>query len=228
MKIEIWSDYACPFCYVGKRHLESALTRFAQAQEVQIIHRAFELDPNASPEVTGTTQARIAKKYGKSLTGALDMIRYIENAGKSAGFTMNYETTQYTNTFDAHRLTKLAEMLGKVDEINERLMKAYFTENLALAKPETLIKCAEDVGIERELVEKMLNSDQFKTETRADEQLAHQMGVQGVPFFVIDEKFAISGAQPVEQFVTALNQAYAESNRAATIHGETCGIDGCY
>lgn len=155
------------------------------------------------------------------------MIRHIENAGKRVGLEMNYETVQNTNTFDAHRLTKLAETVGKANELNERLMRAYFTENLPLAKAETLIKCAEDVGISRELVEKMLGSDEFVKEARADEEQAHQVGVQGVPFFVIDGKTTLSGAQPSGLFLNALNKAYAENAEADVIVGATCGIDGC-
>lgn len=227
MKIEIWSDYACPYCYIGKRHLENALQQFAHADTVQIVHKAFELDPTAGKDVTTTTQQRIERKYRRTSAGAMEFIRNVENAGKQVGLDMNYETVQYTNTFDAHRLTKLAETQGKANELHERLMKAYFTENLPLSHSETLVKCAEDVGISREAVEDLLNSDHFTQEARQDEQDAYRIGVQGVPFFVIDGKIGLSGAQPTEYLLQALNQAWNEQVKDSIIVGQSCGIDGC-
>ncbi|ABR74681.1 DsbA family oxidoreductase [Actinobacillus succinogenes] len=225
MKIKIWSDYACPFCYVGKRHLEAALRQFAHAENVEIVYKAFELDPTAPAIVTATTQQRIERKYGRTPAGAMEFIRNVEAAGKRAGLEIHY--VQNTNTFDAHRLTKLAETLGKADEINERLMKAYFTENLALANRENLVKCAEDAGINREQVENLLNSDRFAQSARNDEHQARQIGIQGVPFFVIDGKIGLSGAQPADYMLQALNQAWNEQTESEITAGIACGIDGC-
>ncbi|WGE74867.1 DsbA family oxidoreductase [Actinobacillus equuli] len=227
MKIEIWSDYACPFCYVGKRHLEAALSQFAHAKQVQIVHKVFELDPTASNDVTTTTQQRIERKYGRTSADAKAFIRQVEATAQKAGLEMKYETVQNTNTFDAHRLTKLAESLGKADVMNERLMYAYFTENLALAERKNLVKCGEDVGINRELIEKLLDSDQFANEARQDEQEARQIGIQGVPFLVIDGKFGLSGAQPADYMLQALNQAWNEQAESEITAGIACGIDGC-
>ncbi|AIZ79742.1 DsbA family oxidoreductase [Actinobacillus equuli subsp. haemolyticus] len=227
MKIEIWSDYACPFCYIGKRHLEVALSQFAHAENVEIVHKAFELDPTASNEVTTTTQQRIKRKYGRTPANARAFIRHVEATAQKAGLEMKYETVQNTNTFDAHRLTKLAESLGKADVMNERLMYAYFTENLALAERKNLVKCGEDVGINRELIEKLLDSDQFANEARQDEQEARQIGIQGVPFLVIDGKFGLSGAQPADYMLQALNQAWNEQAESEITAGIACGIDGC-
>lgn len=224
MKIEMYSDYACPFCYIGKRYLEQALAEFEDTENVEIVHKAFELYPQAGQTVTNTTQGRIEWKYGKTPEGAMEMIRHIEQLATGAGLAMNYENVQNTNTFNAHRLTKLAESLGKGAEMNERLFHAYFTENLPLADRENLIKFAEDVGISRELVEKMLDSDEFSDKVIFDEQQAREIGVRAVPFFVIDEKIAIPGSQPPAQFLAILRQQAALN---AVEQGTACGVDGC-
>ncbi|ASK26580.1 disulfide bond formation protein DsbA [Neisseria chenwenguii] len=228
MKIEIWSDYACPYCYVGKRHLEQALKQFPHAKTVEIVHRAFELDPTVSAEVNTTTQQRIERKYGRSPAAAMDFIRSVEHAGKRVGLEMNYETVQYSNTFDSHRLTKLAATLGKEVALNERLFRAYFTENAVLSNRETLLKCAEDVGISRDLAAKMLDSEQFADDVRLDEQQAARLGIHGVPFFVIDGKLGMSGAQPVEMMLQAMDQAWSEQTKTAIAEGMACGVDGCH
>lgn len=223
MKIEMYSDYACPFCYIGKRYLEQALAEFDGAEQVDIEHKAFELYPHAGQTVTNTTQGRIEMKYGKTPAGAMAMIRHIEQQASGAGLAMNYENVQNTNTFNAHRLTKLAESLGKGAEMNERLFHAYFTENLPLASRENLLKFGEDVGISRELVEKMLDSDEFADQVNQDEQLARQIGVTAVPFFVIDGKIAVSGSQPPAQFLAILREQAAKNLAPATV----CGVDEC-
>ena len=226
MKIQIWSDYACPYCYIGKRHLEQALEQFAHKDEVQVEFKAFELYPQAGKTAVNTTQERIEKKYAKSPQGALDMIAHIENMGERAGLDMNYAGVKNTNTFDAHRLYKWADALGKGREMNERLMKAYFSDNLELADWDNLAKFAEDVSLNGEEVRKMLADDDFAQAVENDENEAKNAGVQGVPFFVFDGKTATSGAMPVGGLLGLLNQVY-QDNQSDNLIGASCGIDGC-
>lgn len=225
MNIELWSDYACPYCYIGKRHLEEALAQFEYRAEVNVVYKAFELYPDAPKEVYSTTQGRIEWKYGKSPEEAKRMIAHIEEAASRAGIDMNYADVQNTNTFDAHRLQKLAEQQGKGWEMNERLMKAYFIDNLPLARHENLLNLAEEIGLKRDDVRQMLDGAQYAEAVREDEQQAHAIGVRGVPFFVIDGKIVLSGASPIAQLTLALNQAWQA--QSARLEGMICGADGC-
>lgn len=226
MKIQIWSDYACPYCYIGKRHLEQALAQFTHADKVEIEFKAFELYPNAGKTAVNTTQERIEKKYAKSPQGALEMIAHIEKMGERAGLTMNYAGVKNTNTFDAHRLYHWAKSLGKGDEMNERLMRAYFSDNLELANHDNLAKFAQDVGLNGDDAKQMLASNDFIQAVKDDLNQARQVGVQGVPFFVFDGKTATSGAMPVSSLLGLLNQVY-DDNQADNLNGASCGIDGC-
>ncbi|ULJ61762.1 DsbA family oxidoreductase [Wielerella bovis] len=226
MKIQIWSDYACPYCYIGKRHLEQALANFAHADKVEIEFKAFELYPHAGKMAVNTTQERIEKKYAKSPQGALEMIAHIEKMGERAGLDMNYAGVKNTNTFDAHRLYQWAKSLGKGEEMNERLMRAYFGDNLELANHDNLAQLATDVGLNGDDAKKMLASDDFIQAVKNDENEAQIIGVQGVPFFVFDGKTATSGAMPVSNLLGLLNQVYKD-NQADNLAGASCGIDGC-
>ncbi|AHG73177.1 polyketide synthase PKS [Mannheimia sp. USDA-ARS-USMARC-1261] len=205
MKIEVWSDFACPFCYIGKRHLEQALAQFEG--EVEVIFRAFELDPHANGEPEGDIQQRLMQKYQKTAGQADEMINYVEEAGKQAGLDLRYRTTQYTRTFEAHRLAKFAESKGLGEAMVERLFKAYFTDNTILAKRTELIGLALEIGLERDEVAQLLTGDDFGHEVREDERVAHKYGIHSVPFFVIDEKLGVSGAQPPEVLLNAIKQA---------------------
>lgn len=226
MKIQIWSDYACPYCYIGKRHLEQALEQFAHKDEVEIEFKAFELYPNAAKTAVNTTQERIEKKYGKSPQGALDMIAHIEKMASRAGLDMNYAEVKNTCTFDAHRLYHWAKSQGKGGEMNERLMRAYFSDNVELANHEHLAQFAVDVSLNGDDAKAMLASDDFVKAVKDDEREAQSVGVQGVPFFMFDGKTATSGAMPVGSLVQLLNQVY-EENQSDILIGASCGIDGC-
>ncbi|WP_018651103.1 DsbA family oxidoreductase [Actinobacillus capsulatus] len=226
MKIQIWSDYACPYCYIGKRHLEQALEQFAHKDSVQIEFKAFELYPHAGKTAVNTTQERIEKKYTKTPQGALEMIAHIEKMGEQAGLAMNYADVKNTNTFDAHRLYQWAKSLDKGSEMNERLMRAYFTDNVELANWETLAKLANEVGLNGDDAKAMLASDDFIQAVKDDENEAKMVGVQGVPFFVFDGKTATSGAMPVGSLLGLLNQVY-QDNQTDSLTGASCGIDGC-
>ncbi len=230
MKIEIWSDYACPYCYIGKRYLEEALARFEHAQEVEIVYRAFELDPSAGRSVTTTTLGRIENKYGKTAAQAQQMIDHIISMGASAGLDMRYGTVRYTNTFDAHRLTHFAATKGISAAVTEGLFRAYFTDNLALAEREVLIKVAVEAGLDHSEVAAMLASDEFSTDARADESRAREMGIRSVPHMVIDGEQQFAGAQPAEHVLRVLQDLWAESrgsDESRPTDTPSCGMDGC-
>lgn len=230
MKLEIWSDYACPYCYIGKKFLEAALAEFEDRDSVNVVFRAFELDPSSGPSVTTTTLERIMRKYGKTQAAAQDMIDHITAMGVRSGINMRYGSVQYTNTFDAHRLTKFAERNGIGAAMTERLFKAYFTDNLPLADHAILAEIGQEVGLPHVETTAMLNSDQFGNEVRADEANASSAGVHGVPFFVFKGAYGFSGAQPKAQLLAALRQFSNPIKNAAesiTQDNHMCDDDSC-
>ncbi|MFC0216600.1 DsbA family oxidoreductase [Paenibacillus chartarius] len=222
MKVEVWSDFACPFCYIGKRRFEAALEQFPQRAEVEIVYRSFELDPNAPRKVEYDVHQMLANKYGMPRERAVEMNRNMTEQAADVGLTYNMDTIAVTNTFDAHRLTHYAAAYSKRNAMTERLLKAYFTDSLNLSDHETLAGLAAEIGLDRDEVLRMLAEGEYGSEVRADEQEAAQLGIRGVPFFVIDRKFGVSGAQPSEVFVQALQQAWEES-RPLTMLNEQGG-----
>lgn len=211
MKIEVWSDYVCPFCYIGKRRLELALEQFPHQDQVEVEFKAFELDPNSLTYSGQNIHEVLAKKYGMSIEQARQSNQGIGQHAASVGLAFNFDEMKPTNTFDAHRLAKFAKSQGKEAEVSEKLLYAYFTESKLISDHDTLADIAEAAGLDREKVLEVL-SDQnaYKSEVRTDEALAQQYGVQGVPFFVINQKYAISGAQPLETFQGALQKVWEE------------------
>ena len=210
MKIEIWSDFACPYCYIGKRKLEEALKDFPELQDVNIVFKSFELDATAVSETIMNTKNRLMKKYGKSELQANQMIDSIIQEAAHVGLDLHYDTAQYTNTFDAHRVTKYAQSKGKEKELLEKLFYAYFNDNKQLSSFEVLTDISTEIGLNREEVEKVLKNNDFATNVRMDESEAQMKGIRSVPFFVIDEKYPISGAQPVEVFKKIIKKALVE------------------
>lgn len=230
MKIEIWSDYACPYCYIGKRYLEQALAEFEHADGVEVVYKAFELDPNAAKEVTTTTLGRIEYKYGKSKVQAQHMIDHIVSMGAGVDLDMRYASVRYTNTFDAHRLTKFAAVRGKGLEMSERLFCAYFTDNLPLADHSVLIDIAAELGLDRVETEAMLSSDAFVSDAREDEDHARKSGIRSVPHMVIDGVHDFAGAQPKNHLLTTMRELWAEQEARdpeSAEDGMACGVDGC-
>ena len=225
MKIEIWSDYACPFCYIGEKRLEKAIAQVDGGDKIKIEFKSFELDPTASDKVVSSTAERFAKKYGMTLDDAKERIEEISLMGRREGIDFKYISTRYTNTFDALRLTKFAQEKGH-DEIIEKLFDAYFTKNLELSDHEVLKKIAAECGLDAVEVEKFLDSEKFSEEVRRDEYEAAINGIHGVPYFVINGKFALSGAQPTEILKGAIEDALSEEI-SEKFSGMTCGADGC-
>ena len=222
MKIEIWSDYACPFCYIGEKRLERALADIDD-KNIEIEFKSFELDPYADKKVTSSTPERFAEKYGLSLTAAEERIEQISDIGRSEGIDFKYSTTRYTNTFDALRLTKFAHSKGH-DEIITKLFDAYFTKNLELSNHAVLKKIAVECGLDGKDVDEVLNSKLYAEDVRADESEAAGLGIHGVPYFVIGRKYGLSGAQPPEILKQAITDALADEN----FGGMACGADGCH
>lgn len=231
MKIELWSDYACPYCYIGEKRLEKAIDGIANKEEIEIEFKAFELDPEASREVVSSTKVRISKKYRISENEAQNMIDNITSLALNEGLKYNYGTTRYTNTFDAHRVTKYAQSKGK-NKIIEKLFDTYFTDNLELSNHQLLIDIAESVGLDRVEVKRVLDNNEFADDVRNDEREAYVLGVQGVPFFLINRKYKISGAQSSETIKNALIKIMEEEKKNSVLNiekntGMACGINGC-
>lgn len=210
MKIEVWSDYVCPFCYIGKRRLEEALKNTGLEDKVEVIFKAYELDPN-SPATSDKSMAEVlAEKYNTSVEEAKNMTANVEEHAKSVGLEYDFDNMRPANTFNAHRLAKLAEQERLGDEMAEELLHAYFVEAERIGTEDVLLEIAEKVGVSKERAKTMLASDEFSEDVKADIAEAGQIGVQGVPFFVINRKYAISGAQPAEAFEDALRKVAEE------------------
>jgi predicted DsbA family dithiol-disulfide isomerase len=232
--VDVWSDVACPWCYVGKRRLEGALARFAHKDDVRVTWHAFELDPSAPRKrPPGMSHAeRIAKKYGMPLAKAEAASQHLVEVAAADGIEMRFDRIQSGNTFDAHRLIHLAGERGVQDAVKERLLLGYFTEGESMGDPEVLVRLASEGGLDAREARALLASDRLTDEVREDERQAAELGIHGVPFFVIAGRFGLSGAQPVEVLLDALNQGWDAtkppvSNEAVTNEGAVCGPDGC-
>lgn len=209
MKIEVWSDYVCPFCYIGKRRLENALETTGFGSQTEVLFKAYQLDPNTPVDADGPEIDSLAKKFG-SKEQAQSMLENITEQAKTVGLDYNIADMKNSNTFKAHRLAKLAEQEGVADQVVERLLHAHFVEGKVIGHDHVLLDIAEDFGINRSRAEAVLNADEFTDDVNADIAEAGQIGVQGVPFFVINRKYAISGAQPAEAFADALRKVAEE------------------
>jgi predicted DsbA family dithiol-disulfide isomerase len=229
MKVEIWSDVACPFCWIGKYHFESAIDRLG-LKNIEIEWKSFELDPHAQKEYEDDLYTLLANKYGQTRDWAINMANDMKQKGQSIGLEFNFDDTKSTNTFDAHRLLHLAKTKGLQNKAEEILFMAYFKEGKHVGNRQALIEIGIEIGLEAAEVEQTLDGDRFYAEVRADEQLGQEFGIRGVPFFVVNRKYGISGAQPVEHFVNVLQKAQSEEPTLIVEEdqqGESCGIDGC-
>ena len=207
LRIEIASDVICPWCYIGKRRFEQALAKFPGKEQVQVVWRSFELDPDAPSQREGTLQEHLAKKYHVSLEEAAAMNERVTSVAKEVGLDYHLSDARPGNTFDAHRLLHYAASKQLGDQAGERLMQAYFSESLPVGERAELARLAPEFGIPEDEALKLLESKEFEKEVRADEARATAFGITGVPFFVFNEQFGVSGAQPIETFTKALLQA---------------------
>jgi predicted DsbA family dithiol-disulfide isomerase len=235
MRVEIWSDVVCPWCYIGKRRFEAALARFEHADQVEVRWRSFELDPTAPFRRSGTMSEHLAAKYGMSVEEAADRLENLDALAAADGLTYDLAHTQGGNTFDAHRLIHLGyERDGATGAaVKEALLHAYFTDLQPVSEPEVLIGIGVAAGLDRDEIVKTLETDRFAAEVRQDEADAAALGCTGVPFFVIDRAFAVPGAQDSETFLITLRRAWERSHPIETVTAPAaegvgvCGPDGC-
>ena len=231
MKIVYWSDYSCPYCYIGEARLKKALLELNISDKVEVEMKAFQLDPNAPKRSIGDTVTRFAHKYGMTKTQAKEQINYISQMGVAEGLDFKYASTLFTNTMDAHRLTKYVASKGNeklTEKIIEELFKAYFTYNLELADKNVLMSVASKVGLIKNEIEQLLNSDKFKNEVIIDEQQASMNGIHGVPYFIIDQH-EISGAVSVDrlkQTISIIIQKNLSNGKGINQENMTCGPKG--
>ena len=230
MNVEIWSDVVCPWCYIGKRRFEAALARFEHADEVSVTWRSFELDPGAPRRPTGSMAERLASRYGSSVADAERRLGDLDRLAAADGLTYHLAATAGGNTFDAHRLIHLGTERGLGDQVKEALLHAYFSDLDPVGEPAVLARVAVEAGLDPDEVADVLGSDRFAEEVRHDERRAQDIGVTGVPFFVVDGTFAVPGAQDSEVFLSTLRRAWAKSHPLTVVEAPaagSCSGDAC-
>lgn len=231
MKIEIWSDVMCPFCYIGKNNFEQALNKLPFKDEVEVEWKSFQLDPTLDPKETQDTIQYFREKKGVAEAQAAQMLGQVTQMGKGAGIDFNFGKTLITNTFSAHKLLHLAKKHNKSNEMEEALFIAHFIDGKNVGDTEVLTALAESLGIDREEALQAITTDQLDYEVNQDIQEARNNGISGVPFFVLNGKYAVSGAQPAEVFENALQQTYKETvspfKDLSGENGASCDADGC-
>jgi predicted DsbA family dithiol-disulfide isomerase len=231
LRVDIWSDIACPWCYIGKRRLEAAFARFPHRDAVEVVWHAFELNPSAPREIDrGSSYAeRLARKYGSSVPEAERRIGKMSDLAKADGLSFHFDRIRPGNTFDAHRVLHLALERGVQGAVKERLLRGYMTEGEAIGVPEVLIRLAGEAGLDADEVRDKLANGAYADEVRDDEEQARALGIEGVPFFVMGGRYGVSGAQPAEVLLRALTQAWTdiEADPVESADGAVCGPDGC-
>ncbi len=210
MTVEIWSDVMCPFCYMGKRRFEAALAQFEHRDGVEVIWRSFQLDPSIRSTPGKDLYTYLAERKGMTREQSVRMHGQLVKAAAELGLTYNFDKAVVANSFDAHRLTHLAAAHGLQAAAEERLFAAYFTEGRDMSDHETLVSLGGEIGLDPMETKRMLADGAFAEEVRRDVREAELLGAEGVPFFVIDRKYGISGAQPSDLFLEALNKAWSE------------------
>jgi predicted DsbA family dithiol-disulfide isomerase len=219
MIVEIWSDIVCPWCYIGRRRFEKALNQFAQRDQVEVIWRSYQLDPNAPRNFAGNVNDLLEQRYGMSRKQAEMTHARVTALAALEGLDYQMERAHPVNSLDAHRLIHLAAQHHLQGEMKERLQKAYFSEGMVISDPEILVQLAVDVGLDGDETRRMLEGSNFTAAVGADFKQAQALGINGVPFFLFDKKYAVSGAQPVEVFVTALKSAWSDSHPVVELAG---------
>lgn len=233
LKIQIWSDIMCPYCYIGKRRIEGALAEFPHGASVEIEWKSFQLDPTFVASKEDNMVEHLAEKYQKDTTWAQEMMDSMTQNAKNSGLDFHFEKAVMANSFNAHRLLHLAKKHNKSNELEELLFKAYLTDGKNINDLATLQDLGVQVGLEATEIESLLQSDQYAKEVKEDIEMASKIGVQGVPFFVFDNKYAVSGAQHQETFVNTLEKVWEEGDFKSKItilnssNEDSCGIDGC-
>jgi predicted DsbA family dithiol-disulfide isomerase len=228
MRVEIWSDIACPWCYIGKARFEKGLDAFAHRDEVEVVHRSFELDPGSERGDTAPVVDMLAKKYGRTREEAQAMEEHVASNARSEGLEYRVEGRDHGNTFDIHRLLHLAKARGRQDELLTLAYRANFAEERSVFDPDVLLALAVEAGLDEQEARRVLaDVSAYADDVRADEREAAELGANGVPFFVFDRRYGVSGGQPAELFTQALEQAW--QGREAAPAGEdaaVCDADG--
>lgn len=231
MRVEIWSDIACPWCYIGKARFEKGLAKFAHRDDVEVVHRSFELDPGRAKGDIGPVIPMLAKKYGRTLDEAREMEAHVASTAHAEGLGYLADGRDHGNTFDIHRVLHLAKARGRQSELLDLAYRANFAEERSVFDPEVLVEIAVAAGLDADEVRTVLaDVDAYADEVRADEREAAGLGANAVPFFVLDRAYGISGGQPAEVFTQALEQAWQARTPALKIvegDAEACGPEGC-
>lgn len=228
LRVDVWSDIACPWCYIGKRRFEAALKDFPQQDQVEVVWHSFELDPSAPSDNPARMRDVLARKYGRTPAQAQEMMDSMTGTAAGEGLEYHFENTRLTNTFLAHQLLHLAAEHGQQDAMKERLLRAYMTEGRNVGEIDTLVELAQDVGLDVGEVRAALESGQYAADVRQDEAQAQALGISGVPFFVLGGKYGVSGAQSPEVLRGALEQVWAETHPAPlTLLGAAGEAEGC-
>ena len=229
MRIDIWSDIACPWCAVGKANLDTALEEFPHP--VEVVWRSFELDPGAPAVKDGDYVTLLARKYGTSPEGGQAMIDRMVNTGRDAGVTLDFSRIRPGNTFDAHRVIHLAADRGLQGKVKERFLRGYLSEGAAIGDHDEITRLAVDAGMDEDAVRDVLRTNAYAEAVRDDEQQAMDLGCSGVPFFVLGGRVAVPGAQPPATMLRALEKAWELTAPVVLLDGlsdgEGCGADGC-
>ncbi len=208
MKIEIWSDIACPYCYLGKRRLDMAMQQLDFAADIEVVWRSFELDPNAKNSYEESKYELLAEKYDQSKEWAELLCESLTQQGSDIDVHFDFDNNKVTNTFDAHRLIQLAKTQNLSSELKEELLKQFFSQGKLISDRNVLLDVATKVGLAQEAVEQVLDSEDFAAQVREEEQMAQEIGIQSVPFFIIDEAYGMEGAQPVEHIKSMLTDIH--------------------
>lgn len=212
MKVEIWSDIVCPFCYIGKRKFENALAAFEKKEQVEIVWQSFQLDPDMISVKGQSVDQYLANRKGVSLKEGRELNGYMSNIAKEVGLEYNFEKAIVSNTMNAHRLLHLAKTAGVQNDVKEKLFAAYYTDGKDVGDTETLVQIGESAGLQEDAIRNMLQSNEYIKEVRIDQFRGEQLGVQGVPFFVFNNKYAVSGAQSAGVFSNVLEKVWQEEN----------------
>ncbi|MCO5945910.1 DsbA family oxidoreductase [Mucilaginibacter flavidus] len=232
MKVEIWSDVMCPFCYIGKRRFEDALQQFEHKDTIEIEWKSFQLNPHLETDPTININQYLADKKGWTIDHAQQMNDHVTKMAADAGLTYNLDKAVVANSFKAHRFSHLAKSHGLGVAAEEVLFKAYFTDSKNIDDNNTLIELGNQIGLDAAEVKQVLESNAYAADVKHDIEIAQDLGIQGVPFFVLNNKYAVSGAQAVPVFEQTLQKAYTDWQKEnpkpkfETVEGESCTPDG--
>ncbi len=232
MKIEIWSDVICPFCYIGKRNFEKALEEFADKDHVEVVWKSFQLDPSLPETASESYEEYLTKRKGMPSEQVKGMLTNVTEMAKQAGLEYHLDRSVIVNSQKAHLLLQFAKSKGLGNEAEERLFRGFFTEGADIADLDTLVRLGKEIGLDENETKLIFDDEKYRYEMTQDIQEAQSLGVSGVPFFVFDRKYAVSGAQPSEAFADTLSKSYAEWRKSnpeiklEVTQGSSCTIDG--